>query len=68
MARAARGVLSSESVVLISISSLKMSRANWRSASARPVWAAVERVGAHTTRAAPQAPTSSRLMDRMPRI
>ena len=36
MARAARGVLPSESVVLISISYLKMSRASTRSAGERP--------------------------------
>ncbi len=35
MARAARGVLPSESVVLISISSRKMSRASWLSAGVR---------------------------------
>ena len=35
MARAARGVFPSESVVLISISSRKMSRAGWLSAGVR---------------------------------
>src|SRR2546425_511554 len=40
MARAARGVLPSESVVLISISSRKMSRASRRSASDSPDWVA----------------------------
>src|SRR5437867_11257038 len=57
MARAARGVLPSESVVLISISSRKMSRASRRSASDRPDWVAPTRgsrasvSAAHATRA-----------------
>src|SRR5437867_4812169 len=68
MARAARGVLPSESVVLISISSRKMSRASRRSASDRPDWVAPTRGSRASVSAAHATRATKRITSRMASI
>src|SRR3989441_12645246 len=68
MARAARGVLPSESVVLISISSGKMSRASRRSASDRPDWVAPTRGSRASVSAAHATRATKRITRRMASI
>src|SRR3989442_12533346 len=68
MARAARGVLPSESVVLISISSRKMSRASRRSASDRPDWVAPTRGSRASVSAAHATRATKRITRRMASI
>src|SRR5207244_336232 len=68
MACAARGVLPSESVVLISISSRKMSWASRRSASLRPDWVAPARDSTARASAVQQTGASPRIINRMASI